>query len=128
HDTPLSAARSRLPWLVTLLFLGMGTATLISQYDALIAEASVLSAFVTLITGTAGNAGTQSLAVAVRKLTNKYDDDNFFSSIMFELITGAITGFIVGITVLLIVLVCHQNLVLGAVIGIPMLAEIMIGT
>src|SRR5699024_7043554 len=31
HDTPLSAARSRLPWLVTLLFLGMGTATLISQ-------------------------------------------------------------------------------------------------
>ena len=126
HDTPLSAARSRLPWLVTLLFLGMGTATLISQYDALIAEASVLSAFVTLITGTAGNAGTQSLAVAVRKLTNKYDDDSFFTSLMFELITGAITGLIVGITVMLIVLVWQQNLVLGAVIGIAMMAAIIV--
>ena len=104
----------------------MGTATLISQYDALISEASVLSAFVTLITGTAGNAGTHSFAVAVRKLTNKYDDENFFTSLMFELITGAITGLIVGITVMLIVLVWQQNLVLGAVIGIAMMAAIIV--
>ncbi|MBZ6528200.1 magnesium transporter [Aerococcaceae bacterium DSM 111021] len=126
HDTPLSAAKSRLPWLVTLLFLGMGTATLISQYDALIAEASVLSAFVTLITGTAGNAGTQSLAVAVRKLTNKSEDDDFFSSLTFELITGVITGVIVGLTVMLIVLVWKQNLILGIVIGVAMMAAIIV--
>ena len=53
-------------WL--LLFLGMGTSTLISQYEGLISDASILSVFVTLITGTSGNAGTQSLAVAVRKI------------------------------------------------------------
>lgn len=126
HDTPFSAARSRLPWLVTLLFLGMGTATLISQYDAIISEASVLSAFVTLITGTAGNAGTQSLAVAVRKLTNKSEDDEFFKSLSFELLTGIITGIIVGVTVLLIVLVWQRNLALGAVIGVAMMAAIIV--
>lgn len=126
HDTPFSAARSRLPWLVTLLFLGMGTATLISQYDAIIAQASVLSAFVTLITGTAGNAGTQSLAVAVRKLTNKSEDDQFFKSLTFELLTGIITGIIVGLTVLLIVLVWQRNLALGIVIGVAMTAAIIV--
>ncbi|HJF17438.1 MAG TPA: magnesium transporter, partial [Globicatella sulfidifaciens] len=97
HETPWSAAKSRLPWLITLLFLGMGTATLISQYEGLIESASVLSAFVTLITGTAGNAGTQSLAVAVRKLTNKTEEDTK-NNLMFEILTGLIKGIIVGVT------------------------------
>lgn len=126
HDTPVSAARSRLPWLVTLLFLGMGTATLISQYDAIIQKASVLSAFVTLITGTAGNAGTQSLAVAIRKLSNKSEDDTFFSSFSFEIITGLLTGVVVGLTVMMIVLVWKRNLILGAIVGIAMMSAIIV--
>ncbi|XJS11351.1 magnesium transporter [Aerococcaceae bacterium WGS1372] len=126
HDTPMSAARSRLPWLVTLLFLGLGTATLISQYDQIIQEASVLSAFVTLITGTAGNAGTQSLAVAIRKLSNKGEEDSFFGSFTFEVITGLFTGVIVGLTVMLIVLVWKRNLALGAVVGTAMMSAIIV--
>lgn len=126
HVTPFSAARSRLPWLITLLFLGMGTSTVISQYGEVISSVSILSAFVTLITGTAGNAGTQSLAVAVRKLTSKSEDDDFFSSISFELLTGAITGLVVGLSVMVIVLVWQRNLILGAIIGFAMMMAIIV--
>ncbi|MBK0347606.1 magnesium transporter [Aerococcaceae bacterium zg-ZJ1578] len=126
HMSPWSAAKSRLPWLITLLFLGMGTATLISQYEELIASASVLSAFVTLITGTAGNAGTQSLAVAVRKITNKSEDDNFFQSLMFEILTGLIKGVIVGATIAIVAGIWQKNLVLGAIIGISMATAIFV--
>lgn len=126
HETPWSAAKSRLPWLITLLFLGMGTATLISQYEELIETASVLSAFVTLITGTAGNAGTQSLAVAVRRITNKSEDDNFFKSFGFEVLTGLIKGIIVGVTIALVAGIWKQNIVLGGIIGIAMASAIFV--
>ncbi|UUX34185.1 magnesium transporter [Fundicoccus culcitae] len=126
HETPLSASKSRLPWLITLLFLGMGTSSLISQYESLIESASVLSAFVTLITGTAGNAGTQSLAVAVRKITNKTEDDDFFKSLVFELLTGIITGVIVGVTIAIVAGIWQQNFPLGIVIGISMAAAIIV--
>lgn len=126
HMTPLSAAKSRLPWLITLLFLGIGTSTLISRYDSLIAEVSILSAFVTLITGTAGNAGTQSLAVAVRKITNKSEEDSFFNSLGFEILTGVITGFVVGVAVIMIVYVWQGEWMLGLIIGIAMMAAIIV--
>src|SRR5699024_1565609 len=68
NASPFKAAAKLLPWLITLLFLGMATASLINRYELLVSKASILAAFITLITGTAGNAGTQSLAVAVRRL------------------------------------------------------------
>lgn len=126
HETPWSAAKSRLPWLVTLLFLGMGTATLISQYEELIETASVLSAFVTLITGTAGNAGTQSLAVAVRKITNKSEEDDFFQTLWFEILTGIIKGAIVGGTIAIVAGLWKQNWILGGIIGVAMAAAIFV--
>lgn len=73
-ENPFVVASKRLPWLIILLFLGIGTSTLISNYEEMISEASILAVFISLITGTAGNAGTQSLAVAVRKLAD--NDEN----------------------------------------------------
>ncbi|MGX7168966.1 magnesium transporter [Facklamia hominis] len=126
HKSPLSASKSRLPWLITLLFLGMGTASLISQFEGLISIAPVLSSFVTLITGTAGNAGTQSLAVAVRKLTNRSEDDPFFESFGFEMLTGVITGIVMGLTIALVAGIWKQNLLLGVIIGVAMACAIVV--
>ena len=78
-ENPLKASSRRLPWLITLLFLGMATASLISHYEELVSEAnSILAVFISLITGTAGNAGTQSLAVAVRRLAISDDKEKSF--------------------------------------------------
>ncbi|EAE3637421.1 magnesium transporter, partial [Listeria monocytogenes] len=81
-ENPLKAASKRLPWLITLLFLGMSTASLISNYESLVSEASILAVFISLITGTAGNAGTQSLAVAVRRLAMKDEKDSNFGRLI----------------------------------------------
>lgn len=73
--------------------LGMSTASLISNYESLVSEASILAVFISLITGTAGNAGTQSLAVAVRRLAMKDEkDSNFGRLILSEVLTGLVTG------------------------------------
>lgn len=126
-ENPVKAATRRLPWLITLLFLGMATATLISKYEVLVSEASILAVFISLITGTAGNAGTQSLAVAVRRLAmNDNKKNNFLTIVVGEVLTGLVTGAITGITIFLIVTVWKGNPTLGFVIGIAMMAAITV--
>ncbi|AMC00063.1 magnesium transporter MgtE [Aerococcus urinaehominis] len=126
--SPGQAAKSRLPWLITLLVLGMGTSTLIGRFEGMISEVATLSLFITLITGTAGNAGTQSLAVAVRRLAAPEDaeDKTLFSLILREITTGLISGLITGIVICTIVSIWQGNLALGLVIGIAMLAAITV--
>lgn len=126
-ENPFVVASKRLPWLIILLFLGIGTSTLISNYEEMISEASILAVFISLITGTAGNAGTQSLAVAVRKLAgNDENKKNFGKLIMSEIASGLITGIVTGVTIFLAVGFWQQNFVLGSVIGIAMLVAITI--
>lgn len=104
NENPVKAASRRLPWLITLLFLGMSTASLISHYEDLVSEASILAVFISLITGTAGNAGTQSLAVAVRRLAISDEKDHgFVRLVLAEVLTGVVTGAVTGITIFLIV-------------------------
>lgn len=127
YTSPWNSAKSRLPWLITLLFLGMGTSTLISQYEGMISEVATLSLFITLITGTSGNAGTQSLAVAVRKLATPEDENsNLGSMIIREITTGLIAGAVTGLVIMLVVGIWQHNFVLGGVIGISMLCAITV--
>lgn len=127
NENPVRSAAQRLPWLITLLFLGMTTASLISHYEELVSEASILAVFISLITGTAGNAGTQSLAVAVRRLAiNDEKDNHFLRLIINETLTGLVTGVITGLTIFVIVGLWKHNFVLGFVIGMAMLCAITV--
>lgn len=124
-ENPFIVASKRLPWLITLLFLGMGTSTLISNYEVMVSQASILAVFISLITGTAGNAGTQSLAVAVRRLAEKDNSQNKIGRMIInELSSGLITGLVTGVTVFLLIGIWQSNFVLGLVIGIAMLFAI----
>ncbi|MFC6324233.1 magnesium transporter [Companilactobacillus baiquanensis] len=127
QDNPVKAASKRLPWLITLLLLSMITATLINHYENLLAEASILAVFISTITGTAGNAGTQSLAVAVRRLAvEEINRNEFFKLVGKELLTGFITGVVTGASVLLLVGFWKHNFILGMVIGLAMCAAITV--
>ena len=127
NENPVKAASRRLPWLITLLFLGMSTASLISHYEDLVSEASILAVFISLITGTAGNAGTQSLAVAVRRLAISDDKDHgFVRLVLAEVLTGVVTGAVTGMTIFLIVGFWKHNFILGFVIGMAMLFAITV--
>lgn len=126
-ENPWQAAFKRLPWLVTLLILGMSTTTLISHYEELVSQASILAVFISSITGTAGNAGTQSLATAVRRLAFKDEDKkNIWQLLLTELITGIILGIITGFVIFVIVGFWKHNFVLGFVIGFAMMCAIVV--
>ncbi|GKS82362.1 magnesium transporter MgtE [Ligilactobacillus pabuli] len=128
-ENPFQASLKRLPWLLILLLMGMSTTSLIDRYEALISQASILAVFVSLITGTAGNAGTQSLAVAIRGLSNSEEDRRSgLRMLVNELLTGLIAGVVTGSAIFLLVGIWKSNFVLGFVIGISMATAITVAT
>jgi magnesium transporter len=58
----------RLPWLLAAFVGGLAATAVIGRYEAILAEVLVLSAFLPVVMGMAGNVGVQSATVAVRGL------------------------------------------------------------
>lgn len=128
-DTAFQAARKRLPWLIILLFLGLVTASLISQFEETLNEVAVLAIFIPLIAGMAGNSGTQSLAVAVRGLaTGDYEKQGKIKWVLRELGTGLITGMTTGIIIMIVIFVWQHNLMLGFLVGFSIMASLVVAT
>ncbi len=65
------SVRKRLPWLAVLLLLGLGVSATVGLFESIVAKLPIIMCFQSLILGMAGNAGTQSLAVAIRVLMDK---------------------------------------------------------
>ncbi|MFD2208513.1 magnesium transporter [Virgibacillus halophilus] len=129
EENPLKAAKKRLPWLIILLFLGMFTASLISLFEDTIAQVALLAAFIPVIAGTAGNSGTQALAVAVRGLaTSDYGAGGKIKLMFKEIGTGMITGAVCGIVVTFVIFLWKGELFLGLLVGLTLLITITIAT
>ncbi|KRM19223.1 Mg2+ transporter [Ligilactobacillus hayakitensis DSM 18933 = JCM 14209] len=124
-DNPFMNAWTRFRSSALPLFLGFITILLVEHYENLINKATILAVFISMITGAAGNAGTQSLAVAVKRIANNDDQEtSWFSTILNETLTGVIVGFCSGLIIWGIVGVWKANFVLGFVIGVAMLCAI----
>ena len=61
----------RIPWLVLLFALGMLVSGVAGLFEEIVAHLSVIVSFQSLVLGMAGNAGTQSLAVTIRAMTEQ---------------------------------------------------------
>ncbi|MFO8068465.1 MAG: magnesium transporter [Alkalibacterium sp.] len=128
--SPLSTAKSRIPWIVILLFLGMITGGLIGIFEETLESVVLLAAFMPIMMGTAGNVGTQSLAVAVRNLNidDDRDKESFIQTIKNELGAGMIMGLIAGIVMIAIVVVIYGNAVLAFIIAVSMFITVSMAT
>lgn len=126
---PLEAAKKRLPWLIILLFLGMLTASLIDGFEETLEAVPRVAMFIPLIAGMAGNAGTQSLAVAVRGLaTGDYGTGKRILLIIKELGTGLLVGLSCGIVVILMITVWKGDMYLGFLVGFVILVTLTVAT
>ena len=63
--------KKRIPWLVILLFLGMCVSSVVSLFEGVMAELTLMVSFQSLVLGMSGNVGTQSLAVTIRVLMDE---------------------------------------------------------
>ena len=71
-ETPFESVKKRLPWLIILLFLGMGVSSVVGVFESVVAVIPIVICFQSLILDMAGNVGTQSLAVTIRVLVDEH--------------------------------------------------------
>lgn len=125
----LVAAYRRLPWLILLLFIGVVSGTIISQFEETLSKVVALAFFMPMIAGMTGNTGTQSLAVVVRGLiTRDVDKGTVFRLIIREFKVGLIIGIACGILISIIAFVWQGNPILGLVVGSSLIITLIIGT
>ncbi len=127
--TSFDAAKKRIPWLIILLVLGMLTANLIDLFTDTISQVALLAAFIPLIAGTAGNSGTQALAVAVRGIaTRDIEDESKVRLLMREAGTGLITGLVCSIFVVGLIFIWKQEFIIALLVGAAILVSIFVAT
>ena len=86
----LDIVRTRLPWLITNLFTEALAVTSISFFQDEVAKVVSLAVLMPIVSSVGGNAGTQTLAVAVRALASKELNAANASRIIWREITVAV--------------------------------------
>lgn len=97
RETTKESMKKRLPWLIILLFLGMGVSSVVGAFEAVVAVLPIVMCFQSLILDMAGNVGTQSLAVTIRVLM----DENLTGKQKLHLVwkemkVGYVNGLLLG--------------------------------
>ena len=102
NETTKESIKKRLPWLIILLFLGMGVSAVVGAFENVVAVLPIVICFQSLILDMAGNVGTQSLAVTIRVLmSGKLSKKDLLQLIFKEMKIGFCNGGLLGITALL---------------------------
>ncbi len=101
EESTRESMKKRLPWLVILLFLGMGVSTVVGAFEGVVAVLPVVICFQSLILDMAGNVGTQSLAVTIRVLMDEnLNGKDKIRLTMKEMKVGFCNGALLGILAL----------------------------
>jgi len=120
EPVPLTVRR-RLFWLVINLGTAMIAASVVSLFQAEIGKYAVLAVLMPIVAGMGGNAGTQTLAVAVRALaTNQLTESNTLRAFGRELTIALANGISLGLLIGTGVALIFGNPLLGAVMGAAM--------
>jgi len=126
--SPMSRSiRNRFPWLA----INMGTAFLasgvVSMFEGTIAQAALLAAFMPIVAGQGGNAGTQTMTIVVRSLAlGEISLRDTLGALWHELFIGLIHGVALGILVGTFAWLWKGKPMLGVVIALAMLGNFIV--
>ena len=97
-EEPLGmSVRKRVPWLIILLFLGLGVSAVVGLFENVVSSLTLIVCFQSLTLSMAGNVGTQSLAVTVRVLSDETLTTRQHWQLVFkELRVGFLNGAALG--------------------------------
>jgi magnesium transporter len=128
-QNPFLLARARVLWLAILVLVGIVSGFIVSRNSALLSQVITLAAFIPLLNGSAGNAGTQAVAVMIQALAHgevKFRD--FWKSVRKEFFTGIILGIMLSMIGLGIALFFYRIALLGITVGLTLIINTAIAT
>jgi magnesium transporter len=92
-DSVWTIAKGRFPWLFANLLTALLSSWVISMFEAALAKMVALAVLMPIVASMGGNAGTQTMTVAVRALaTRELSNANAWRIIRRELMVGVLNG------------------------------------
>jgi magnesium transporter len=120
-DTVATIARSRFLWLFANLLTALAASWVISRFEGSIEKMVSLAVLMPIVASMGGNAGTQTMTVAVRALaTRDLSAANVGRVVRRELLVGLLNGFCFAVILGAIAAAWFQVAGLGLVIGLAM--------
>jgi magnesium transporter len=125
-DTVWTIVRSRFPWLFVNLLAALLASWVISQFESSIQKMVVLAVLMPIVASMGGNAGTQTMTVAVRALaTRDLGSANAWRVVRRELLVGLLNGLGFAIVLGAVAAAWFNVADLGFVIGLAMLTVLV---
>lgn len=126
-DKVIETTKRRFPWLAVNLITAIFASLVISLFEETIAGLVALAVLMPIVASMGGNAGTQSLTVAVRALaTRDLTTANVWRVIKREVLVGLINGLIFAVVMGVVGVIWFGSPMLGLVIAVAMVINMVI--
>jgi magnesium transporter len=126
-DTIIETTRQRFPWLGVNLITSVLASIVIAQFAATIEAIVALAVLMPIVASMGGNAGTQTLTVAVRALATKdLTPSNAWRVIRREFLVGLLNGVLFALIIGGIGVIWYGSAMLGIVLGCAMVINLMV--
>lgn len=126
-DRVISTTRRRFPWLAVNLVTAVLASLVIAQFEGVISDFVALAVLMPIVASMGGNAGTQSLTVAVRAIATKdLTGSNVWRVIRREVLVGAVNGAIFALVMGAVCLLWFSSAMLGLVIASAMVINLVV--
>lgn len=126
-DRVIDTTKQRLPWLAVNLVTAIAASLVIAQFEMAIAQIVALAVLMPIVASMGGNAGTQSLTVAVRAIATKdLTGANVWRVIRREVLVGLINGLIFAVVMGVVGVIWFGSPALGYVIAVAMVINLVV--
>lgn len=126
-DSVIETTKQRFPWLAVNLVTAILASGVISLFEGTIESLVALAVLMPIVASMGGNAGTQSLTVAVRAIaTRDLTGSNVWRVIRREVMVGAINGVLFAAVMGVVGVVWFGSPMLGVVIAIAMVVNMVV--
>jgi magnesium transporter len=126
-DRVIETTKQRAPWLGVNLVTAILASLVIAQFDAAIAQLVALAVLMPIVASMGGNAGTQTLTVAVRAIATKdLTGSNLWRVIRREALVGLVNGLVFALIMGVVGLVWFGSFDLAWVIAVAMVINLVV--
>ena len=127
YNAALDTAKARFPWLSVNLLTAILASLVISLFEGTIEKFVALAVLMPIVASMGGNAGTQTLTVAVRSIAMKdLTAANAMRFVGKELLVGSFNGIMFAVLTGMVAWLWFDSLALGALMAAAMVVNMMI--
>ncbi len=126
-DRVVETTKRRFPWLAVNLVTAILASMVIALFEDTIATVVALAVLMPIVASMGGNAGTQSLTVAVRSIATKdLTTANVWRVIRREVLVGLVNGLAFAIIIAIVGVIWFGSPVLGIVLFLAMVINMVV--